>query len=206
MGAGMKNSLPICIALCIMFTSCSQKQEEGKATVDSMTTKQETVISEPVEPDSLTRLQQIKSMVQECDNVFKGKKSECKDGKKTVSEEVNEGEAFSFDQTATKCKDVSGYELHTAYFNGHEWSNTVKIYLKNGIPFFVFSETYSEGSATESRYYFKTKGELLSVLVRENDGMGGDLGKNKTLKSAQEINERVNYFSTWRKDIDEMVK
>jgi hypothetical protein len=36
--------------------------------------------------------------------------------------------------------------------------------------------------------------------------MGGDLGKNKTLKSAQEINERVNYFSTWRKDIDEMVK
>ncbi|NBO59129.1 MAG: hypothetical protein EBU73_09395 [Chitinophagia bacterium] len=166
----MKNYVPVFMIALLMVTSCAEKKEEVKSTTET-SPKQETVIAEPVEPDSLTRLQQIKSMVQECDNVFKGKKSSCIDGKKTVSEEVNEGEAFSFDQTATKCKDVSGYELHTAYFNGHEWSNTVKIYLKNGIPFFVFSETYSEGFATESRYYFKTKGELLSVLVRENDGL-----------------------------------
>lgn len=201
----MKNFVPVFLIALLMVTSCAEKQEEVKSTTETAP-KQETVIAEPVEPDSLTRLQQIKSMVQECDNVFKGKKSDCTDGKKTVSEEISEGDPFTFEQTAKKCKDVSGYELQSAYFNGHEWSNSVKIYLKNGIPFFVFSETYSEGLATESRYYFKTKGELLSVLVRENDGMGGDLGKNKSLKTAQEINERMGYFSTWRKDIDEMVK
>lgn len=205
MGVRMKYFLSLFMMVFIALISCSEKPEQQQLTTDSVQ-QQEQIKAEPIEPDSLTRLQQIKTMVQECSNIFKGKKANCNEGKKTVSEEVNEGDPFNFEQTASKCIDVSGYELHTANFNGHEWSNTVTIYIKDGVPFFGLSETYSEGYATESRFYFKTKGELLSVLVRENDGMGGDLGKNKALTSAQEITDIMANFSIWRKDIDQMVK
>lgn len=205
MGAKMKYFLSLFMMFFIALISCSEKQEQVKLTTDSVQ-QQELIKAEPIEPDSLTRVQQIRTMVKECSNIFKGKKVNCKDGKKTISEEVNEGDPFNFEQTASKCIDVSGYELHTAYFNGHEWSNTVTIYIKDGVPFFGLSETYSEGFATESRFYFKTKGDILSVLIRENDGMGGNLGKNKALTSAQEITDIMANFSIWRKDIDQMVK
>ena len=80
------------------------------------------------------------------------------------------------------------------------------IYMKNGIPFFAFSATYSEGYASESRIYFKTDGNVLSMLSRENDGVGGELRGNKTIIKQADKDQLMQAYNTWSNDITMMVR
>lgn len=193
------------IMLVFVLMGCGTKNNEETIAKSDTTTKAPAEVV-PVEPDSLTRLQQIKDMVGECENLLKSQSSGCSKGSKNVKEDMGEGDPMEFEQTAKKCVLTGGYEVHTGNFSGHEWSNDVTIYMKNGIPFFAFSGTYSEGFATESRIYFKTDGNVLSMLSRENDGVGGELRGNKTIKNQADKDQLMQAYNTWRNDINQMVK
>jgi len=194
------------IIMMVFVIGCETKNNE-ESTVKTDTASNQTPAEViPVEPDSLTRLQQIKDMVGECENLLKSQSSGCSKGSKNVKEDMGEGDPMEFEQTAKKCVLTGGYEVHTGNFAGHEWSNDVTIYMKNGIPFFAFSATYSEGYASESRIYFKTDGNLLSMLSRENDGVGGELRGNKTIKNQADKDQLMQAYNTWSNDITMMVR
>lgn len=194
------------IIMVIVLIGCGTKNnEESLVTKDTITKIAPSEVI-PVEPDSLTRLQQIKDMVGECENLLKSQSSGCSKGSKNVKEDMGEGDPMEFEQTAKKCVLTGGYEVHTGNFAGHEWSNDVTIYMKNGIPFFAFSATYSEGYASESRIYFKTDGNVLSMLSRENDGVGGELRGNKTIKNQADKDQLMQAYNTWSNDITMMVR
>jgi len=194
------------IIIGVFVIGCGTKKDEESTVKADTAVHQTTTEVIPVEPDSLTRLQQIKDMVGECENMLKSQSSGCTNGSKKVKENMGEGDAMEFEQRAKKCTINGGYEVLTGNFSGHEWSNDVTIYLKNGIPFFAFSGTYSEGYETERRIYFKTDGTVLSMLSRENDGEGGDLQGNKTIKHQADTDQLLSAYNTWRNDIGQMIR
>lgn len=194
------------IMMMFFVIGCGTKNNEHTATKADTALNQSQTEVIPVEPDSLTRLQQIKEMVGECENMLKSQSSACKNGSKKEKTEMGEGETMEFEQTGKKCVLSGDYEVHTGNFSGHEWSNEVTIYVKKGIPFFAFSSSYSEGYANEIRMYFKTDGSVLSILTRENDGGGGDLKGNTTIKSQADKDQYLKEFNTWSNDINQMVR
>lgn len=194
------------IIMVVFVIGCGTKNNEESTVKTDTASNQTTTEVIQVEPDSLTRLQQIKDMVGECENLLKSQSSGCTNGSKKVKEDMGEGDPMEFEQTAKKCIVSGGYEIHTGNFSGHEWSNDVTIYFKNETPIFAFSVSYSEGYASESRIYFKTDGTVLSMLSRENDGAGGELQGNKTITSQADKDQLMSAYNTWRTDIGQMIR
>ena len=75
-----------------------------------------------------------------------------------------------YNQTIKRCRLTPTYSLYTGDFGGHEWGQSVNVYLRNNKIFFVFITGGSEGYRYEERYYCNDDERVIKELRREADG------------------------------------
>ena len=79
------------------------------------------------------------------------------------------GNEIPYGQTIQRCKLNPTYTLLNGDFNGHEWAENVKVYLKNDKIFFVFISGGSDGGDYELRYYCNEDEKIIKELWRSAD-------------------------------------
>jgi hypothetical protein len=100
----------------------------------------------------------------------------------TVYEDFGE-EKYPYGQSIQRCNLNPTYTLLNGDFNGHEWAENVKVYLKNGKIFFVFISGGSDGGDFEIRYYCNEDEKIIKELRRDAD-LGEELtGPNSEINT-----------------------
>lgn len=137
------------------------------------------------------RIAEIKEMYKAVQNTKE--KKECKEAVKITMEGFDdESEQFPFENTASECNYATGYTVKEINLYGYEWAETTKFYYKNGILFFAFSEGGAEACIYEYRVYYDNAGEVIRVLVAENECTGDAPGESKDV-TGQEAADQARF-------------
>ena len=86
----------------------------------------------------------------------------------TVNEDFG-GNETPYEQTIQRCTLNPTYTLLNGDFDGLEFAENVKVYLKNGKIFFVFITGNSEGYSYEIRYYCNEDEKIIKEIRRNSD-------------------------------------
>jgi hypothetical protein len=82
---------------------------------------------------------------------------------------------YPFENTAKECQLQDDLMYQEVYLNGHEWGESTHFYYNEGKRFFTYLTGGAEACGYDYRVYYDQKGEVIRVLVAENDCDGEEV-------------------------------
>lgn len=101
------------------------------------------------------------------------KSKNCTSGTKTSYDGMEGG--YPFENTAKECQLEDDLMYQEVYLNGHEWGETTHFYYNEGKRFFTYLTGGAEGCGYDYRVYYDQEGEVIRVLLAENDCDGEEV-------------------------------
>ena len=182
------NNLKTLIALLFAFSflmSCEQVNSDNNNDVQTNSavesSKPEVMDEEsPNEEEEVP--QTVEERIQEIRNLYAkiqsspNQNKDCKlKSKTTMNYDVIE-EGIPFENKAKQCQLEDGLMYEQIDLHGYEWAETAHFYYKDGQKFFAFIDGGAESYGYEYRVYYSREGEVIRVLLAENDYDGEEVG------------------------------
>lgn len=163
----------------------------------SPTTKSDELVDENKQPetakeesktqsvkDRIAEIKQWYAQIQTTNNVDKNCTTKAK---KIIVKDLLD-EDFPMTNHAKSCKLQDGLKYEQVELNGYEWGEKTTFYHKDEKRFFVFTTGGAEACAYEYRVYYDNAGEVIRLLLSENDCTGNEVSapfevKNETRKT-----------------------
>jgi len=202
-------SIAVVLFSVMMLYSCEEPASEKTSdtvseTVDSETTnpdvtkdeiQEEEVIKEQTVDERILEIKDFYSKIQASPNQNKN----CINKSKTTYEGFggdDDDEKYPFENKAKECQLEDGLMFQRVDLGGYEWGETCNFYYKDGKCFFVFISGGAEAYGYEYRVYYNREGDVIRVLLAENDFDGEEVSASIEVtdnKKKKEILDAVAY-------------
>ena len=121
--------------------------------------------------ERINEIKELYAQIQSSSN----KTNNCKNkAKTTINYDVVE-EGIPFENKAKECQLEDGLMYQQIVLNGYEWSETASFYYKDGQRFFTYVSGGAEAYGYDYRVYYDRNGEVIRVLLAENDYDGEEV-------------------------------
>ncbi|MEJ6491266.1 MAG: hypothetical protein QNL60_02250 [Flavobacteriales bacterium] len=153
-------------------------------------------IKQPVE-DRIIEIKEFYSEIQKSSNNDKN----CISSKRKRRDEFGE-----YENHAKICHLTGDLMYQQVKLNGHEWEETASFYYKGNKCFFVYINSFSEACAHSYRVYYDRNGEVIRVLLAENDCDGDNVGSNVEVTDRNQKQEILNSIAYSKKELSAILK
>lgn len=85
---------------------------------------------------------------------------------------------YPFENTAKECQLEDGFMFQQVLLNGYEWGETCTFYYKDGKRFFTYLSGGAEACGYDYRIYYNREGDVIRVLLAENDCDGQEVSSS----------------------------
>lgn len=124
--------------------------------------------------------------------------------KTTMNYDVIE-EGIPFENTAKKCQLEDNLMYEQVRINGYEWSETCTFYSKNDQQFFAFLSGGAEACGYDYRVYYNRDGEVIRVLLAENDCDGQEVSEPFEVTEAKRKKEILDAIGSAEKELNSLL-
>ena len=147
--------------------------------------------------DRIIEIKEFYSEIQKSSNNDKN----CISSKRKRRDEFGE-----YENHAKICHLTGDLMYQQVKLNGHEWEETASFYYKGNKCFFVYIKSFSEACAHSYRVYYDRNGEVIRVLLAENDCDGDNVGSNVEVTDRNQKQEILNSIAYSKKELSAILK
>lgn len=209
----MKNLKPFAVLIfAISITlGCEETASETSGEVKTETTEEVTDIDEAQEepqieeeeaPQTLEeRIQEIRELYAKIQSSPNQNNDCTSKSKTTINYDVIE-EGIPFENKVKKCRLEEELMYQQVVLNGYEWQETWNFYYKDDHLFFIYQSGGSEAYGYDYRIYYDREGEVIRVLLAENDYDGQEVSAPFEVKSENRKKEILDSADSAKKEMD----
>lgn len=206
-----RKSLTAVLAATLLITACSETTSDNSEIVDAVkgqleapsSEEEQTAPNETVEsPQTVEeRIQEIKKLYANIQRSPNQDQDCTTKSKTTINYDVIE-EGIPFENKAKECQLEDDLMYQQVTLNGYEWSETTSFYYHDGKRFFAYTSGGAEACGYDYRVYYDRDGEIIRVLLAENDCDGQEVSapfevteegrRDEILKSVEYAEKELN--------------
>ena len=134
----------------------------------------------------------------------KNKDANCISDSKTIYDGMEGG--YPFKQAAKECQLEDNFMYQQVYLNGYEWAETTTFYYKEQKCFFVYTTGGAEACGYDYRVYYNREGEVIRVLLAENECDGQEVSSSIEVSDEKKKQEILNSIANAKKELDSTLK
>jgi len=150
------------------------------------------------------RIAEIKALYAKIQQSPKQNKDCVSNSKTTINYDIID-EGFPMTNTAKSCQLEDGLRYMQVELNGYEWAETANFYFKDDQLFFAYTSGGAEAYGYEYRVYYDKDGEVIRVLLSENDYDGEEVGSPFEVKNEGRKKEILDAIERAKKELKELL-
>ncbi|MDG1332263.1 MAG: hypothetical protein P8P74_08025 [Crocinitomicaceae bacterium] len=186
-------------------TTDELKTENTDDVESSGDTPEETIQEEEDVPQTVDeRIKEIKELYAQIQSSPNQNKDCTSKAKTTINYDVIE-EGIPFENTAKECILENDLKFQQVVLNGYEWSETVSFYFKDDQRFFSYVSGGAEAYGYDYRVYYDKDGEVIRVLLAENDYDGQEVSAPFEITEEGRKKEILNAVAYAKKELDKLL-
>ena len=188
-------------------TDVAQETVSNKdSETESPNTEEEQIEEVPEIPQTVEeRITEIKALYGKIQSSPNQQKNCTSKTKTTISYDIME-EGIPFTNTAKECLMENGFKYQQVEMNGYEWSETCNFYFKDNKRFFTYVSGGAEGYGYDYRVYYDREGEVIRVLLAENDYDGQEVGPSVEITKETRKEEILNEVAISEKEFKDILQ
>lgn len=200
------------LALMLVY-SCEEPTNDDSGEVISNNVKEtESVNSEKEHEEVLEAPQTVDERILEIKELYAkiqsspNQEKNCNSKTKTtINYDVIE-EGIPFENKAKECLLENDFKYQQVEMNGYEWSETCTFYFKENKLFFTYFSGGAEACGYDYRVYYSPDGEVIRVLLAENDCDGQEVGSSIEVTEETRKDEILNEVAIAEKEFKEILQ
>ena len=177
-----------------LLQNISSNQNIDKSSVYGMEETKE--IKQTIE-DRIIEIKEFYSKILKTTNKYKN----CKSSKKIISDEKGE-----YENAVKICRLKDNFSYKQGKLKGWEWQENANFYYKNNKCFFVYINGSTSGSAYSYRVYYDRKGNVIRILLAENDFDDDNVGSNVEVHDTKKKQEILSSIASTEKELSDISK
>ena len=178
----------------------SSDKKIDESSVDNEKETQEEVLEVKLSVgDRIIEIKEFYSKIQRAPN----KEHNCITAVETRNDELRE---YSYENTAKECQLADEFMYQQVNLIGYEWGETTTFYYKEDQCFFVYLSGGAEACGYDYRVYYDREGEVIRVLIAENDCDGDVIGSSVEVTDAKRKQEILSSIANSEKELNAILK
>jgi hypothetical protein len=149
--------------------------------------------------DRIIEIKAFYSKIQSAPN----KENNCISATETRNDELR---GYPFKNTAKECQLADNYMYQQVKLKGWEWEETTTFYYKEDQCFFVYLTGDDEACGYDYRVYYDREGEVIRVLLAENDCDGDVIGSSIEVTDKKRKREILSSIANSKKEFRTILK
>jgi hypothetical protein len=149
--------------------------------------------------DRIIEIKAFYSKIQRTPN----KEDNCISATETRNDELRN---YPFENTAKECQLADDFMYQQVNLSGREWGETATFYYKEDQCFFVYLIGDAEACGYDYRVYYDGKGEVIRVLLAENDCDGDYVGSSVEVTDEKRKQEILSSIANSKKELRTILK
>ena len=149
--------------------------------------------------DRIIEIKAFYSKIQSAPN----KENNCISATETRNDELR---GYPFKNTAKECQLADNYMYQQVKLKGWEWEETTTFYYKEDQCFFVYLTGDAEACGYDYRVYYDREGEVIRVLLAENDCDGDVIGSSIEVTDKKRKREILSSIANSKKEFRTILK
>ncbi len=113
---------------------------------------------------------------------------------------------YPFENTAKECQLENNFMYQQVYLNGYEWGETCTFYYKEDKRFFTYLTGGAEACGYDYRVYYNREGEVIRVLLAENDCDGEKVSNSIEVTDEKRKQEILSSIAHSEKELNSILK
>lgn len=189
----------------MLIYSCEEsvrEEIEGSLNIDSESEISQEEGKEEEEPKEQTvdeRIVEIKSLYAEIQGAKDKEKNCTSNSVKDMNYDVIE-DGIELTNKAKECRLNNDFMYQQVVMNGYEWSETCSFYYKEDKRFFAYLSGGAEGCGYDYRIYYDKDGEVIRVLLAENECDGQEVGNSKEITDEKRKGQIISSIANAEKE------
>lgn len=114
-------------------------------------------------------------------------------------------EGFPMTNKAKSCQLEEDLSYEQVELNGYEWGETTSFYYHEGKRFFVFTNGGAEGCGYEYRVYYNPDGEIIRMLMSQNECDGREVSAPFEVTKEDQKEEIIRSITYAEKELKELL-
>ena len=171
--------------------------------VNTDVTKEEKAEVVEVEQSVDDRILEIKALYAKIQGSA-DKNKNCKSGTKTSYDGMED--QYPFENTAKECQLDGDFMYQQVSLSGYEWGETCTFYYKDNKRFFTYLTGGAEACGYDYRVYYNKEGEVIRVLLAENDCDGEEVSSSIEVTDEKRKQEIIGSIAHSEKELNAILK
>lgn len=189
------NTIVIALFALIMVSSCEESASQDTGDTKNTITNSESISTDATQEEKTVEVEQsVGDRIIEIKAFYALIQGSTDQNKNCVSDKKisydGMEDQYPFENTAKECQLEGDFMYQQVHLNGYECGETCTFYYKDGKRFFTYLTGSAEACGYDYRIYYDREGEVIRVLLAENDCDGQEVSSSIEVtdeKGKQEI-------------------